>query len=401
MLVTTYNNKTLDLNLPSEFTDRNLLALPALLDPHVHFRTPGSEHKENWLTGSQTAIAGGYTTVFDMPNNTPAITNYELWSMKQEVIDKQLSEIDIPLNYYLYLGATPNNVDEIQKIKKAKNQKIIGVKLFMGASTGDLLVDKIEDQEKIFRACAENDLVLAVHAEDETIIQENKKSIKRENNVENHSLIRDRNAAIKAVSQAIQMAKKYGTKLYICHVSTKEEIELIRQAKIDGVKVYAEVTPHHLFLSEDDYECLGTLGQMNPPLRTKEDQTALWEAINDGTIDTIGTDHAPHTLEEKAKQYPNSPSGVPGLETTLPLLLNAHKEGKITLEKITDLTHFNIQKIFNIPETNDWTIVDLDLLKEVKIENLKTKCKWSPFAEMKLKGWPVATILNKKIYTII
>ncbi|HBU06988.1 MAG TPA: dihydroorotase [Candidatus Magasanikbacteria bacterium] len=391
MLIKTWNNQTLELDLPE--IKGNLLALPALIDPHVHFRTPGSEHKENWQTGAQAAMAGGYTTVFDMPNNSPSTISTLALEHKKKIIDKQLDEINIPLNYYLYLGATPNNYTEFAKCKN----EIIGVKLFMGASTGDLLVDKIEDQENIFKTCAELNLIVAVHAESEAVIKNNNVTMGQCNNVKDHSKIRSRDAAITAVSQAIKLAQKYNTKLYICHVSTKEEIELIKQAKLESIKIYAEVTPHHLFLSEDDYNHLGTLGQMNPPLRTKNDQKALWQAILDGTIDTIGTDHAPHTLEEKAKPYPNSPSGVPGLETTLPLLLNEFKNGKITLEKITELTHFNIQKIFNIPETNDLVIIDLDLEKEVTNENLKTKCGWSPFVGLSLRGWPIATILNQRV----
>lgn len=393
MLVQTYNHKTLDLDLPYEFKNRRLLALPALIDPHVHFRTPGHEHKENWVTGAEAAIAGGYTTVFDMPNNTPSNVSTLALEHKKKIIDKQLSGVNIPLNYYLYLGATPTNYTEFSKCKN----EIIGVKLFMGASTGDLLVDKIEDQENIFKTCAEQNLVLAIHAEDNLIIN-NLQSEFKNPKLKDHSKIRGREAAIEAVSQAIAMAKKYNTKLYILHLSTREEIKLVKQAKAEDVKVYAEVTPHHLFLNETDYEHLGTLGQMNPPLRTKDDQTALWQAILDGTIDTIGTDHAPHTLEEKAKPYPNSPSGVPGLETTLPLLLNEYNLGKISLEKIVELTHSNIQKIFNIPETDDLVITDLDLEKEVKNEDLKTKCGWSPFAGTTLHGWPIATILKNKIY---
>ncbi|MFZ2190389.1 MAG: dihydroorotase family protein [Candidatus Magasanikiibacteriota bacterium] len=395
MLISTFNKKTIELNLPQRFEGKNLCALPALIDPHVHFRTPGAEHKENWQTGAEAAIAGGYTTVFDMPNNTPVITDHQSLTEKKELINKQLTEANIPLNYYLYLGATPNNYAEFAKCKN----EIIGVKLFMGASTGDLLVDKIEDQEKIFQVCAENNLILAIHAESEKVITNLRFDIP-DPLITDHSKIRSREAAIEAVSQAISLAKKYNTKLYICHVSTIEEVEIIKQAKTEGVKVYAEVTPHHLFLSENDYNRLGTLGQMNPPLRTKDDQIALWEAILDGTIDTIGTDHAPHTLEEKIKPYPNSPSGVPGLETTLSLLLNEYNLGKISLEKIVELTHVNIQKIFNIPETNDLVIINLELKKEVKNENLKTKCGWSPFAGMKLQGWPVATILDKKTYLI-
>ena len=395
MQIKTYNNQTLELDLPAEFAGRNLIALPALIDPHVHLRTPGAEHKENWESGAQAALAGGVTCVFDMPNNTPTITNHETWNIKQIIINQQLEKIDIPLNYYLYIGATGDNGEEIKKIKSSKDQKIIGIKMFMGASTGNLLVADKEKQEKIFKLAAELDLVLAIHAEDEFEVQSQKSKIQSPT-IKDHSVIRSRKAALVAVKNAIEMAKKYETKLYICHVSTKEEIELIKQAKKGGIKVYAEVTPHHLYLSESDYNHLGTLGQMNPPLRTISDNTALWEAISDGTIDTIGTDHAPHTLEEKSRPYPESPSGVPGIETSLPLLLNAYNNGKISLEKIVELTRTNIEMIFNLTKNNDWTIIDLDLIKKVKNENLKTKCGWSPFAGMKLKGWPIITICNNK-----
>lgn len=395
MKIKTWNNQTLDFNLPSEFAGRNLVAIPALIDPHVHFRTPGAEHKENWETGAKAAIFGGVTTVFDMPNNSPSTTNEETLKNKKQTINKQLSNINIPLNYFLYIGATGNNNEEIKKIK----DQIIGIKMFMGSSTGNLLVDNKEKQEEIFKLAKELNLVLATHAEDEKSIKYKVESIKQPT-IKDHSIIRSREAAIVAVKSALEMAKKYGTKLYICHVSTKEEIELIKQAKKDNIKVFAEVTPHHLFLSVNDYNSLGTLGQMNPPLRTTADNEALWEAIFDGTIDTIGTDHAPHTLEEKYKTYPNSPSGIPGLETMLPLLLNAKNQGKITLEKIVELTRTNIEKIFNTPQNNDWTIVDLDLNKEVKNEDLKTKCGWSSFAGINLKGWPVATVLNDKIFIL-
>ena len=364
MKIKTWNNHFIEVDLPDSIPG-NLVALPALLDPHVHFRTPGAEHKENWLTGAQAAIAGGVTTVFDMPNNTPSITNIETLRNKKEIINKQLDEVKIPLNYRLYLGATSENLGEFEKCQN----DIIGVKMFMSASTGTLLVDKIEDQEKIFAECARLGLLLATHAVD-------------------------------CIPTALELAKKFNTKLYICHVSTKEEVDLIRQYKKQGVEVYAEVTPHHLFLNESIIEKLNTKAKMIPSLQTKEDCDALWQGIMDGTIDTIGTDHAPHTLEEKAKAYPNSPSGVPGIETYLPLLLNTYSQGKIALEKIVELTNSNIEKIFGLEKNNDWVIVDLDLERKVKNENLKTKCKWSPFVGWKLKGWPIATILNNKTFLI-
>ncbi len=408
MLVKTWDNKKIKCDLPEEFAELNLLALPALIDPHVHFRVPGGEHKEDWITGSAAALAGGVTTVFDMPNNSPSVTTLELLKQKKETVNKQLKKLGQKIRPYFYFGATPDNLDELEKV----TNKIIGVKMCMGASTGNLLVSEKNAQKKIFQKCAKLNLVLAVHAEDDEIIRANSPiviptkvgisvptvipSVAEESlNVKHHSQIRSRTAATKAVAQVIELAKKYGTKLYILHVSTAEELKIIKAAKSAGVKVFAEVTPHHLFLDESAYEKLGAKAQMNPPLRTTADCAALWQGIADGTIDTIGTDHAPHTLAEKSLPYPQSPSGVPGIETCLPLLLNAWNNGKITLEKITQLTHFNIQKIFNLPETNDWVIIDRQLIKIVKNENLKTKCGWSPFAGWKLKGWPIKIIFNQ------
>ena len=175
---------------------------------------------------------------------------------------------------------------------------------------------------------------------------------------------------------------------------------MVRQAKKDGIKVSLETTPHHLFLTEEDYKTLGTKAQMNPPLRTKADQKALWQGIADGTIDTIGTDHAPHTLEEKTKPYGEAPSGVPGIETHLPLLLNAHSKGKITLEKIVAVTHDNVEKLFGLPANDDIVLVDLNKKKEVRNVDLKTKCGWSPFAGRALQGWPIYTVLRGRVYKL-
>ncbi len=394
MKIKTYNNQTTKVDL--EYTGGNLVALPALIDPHVHFRVPGAEHKEDWITGSKAAIAGGVTTVFDMPNNQPSTIDEQKLHNKKRLIEEQLKESGIDLNYHLYFGASPDNLEEIRKVK----DEIAGIKMFMGASTGSLLVDKREDQEKIFKLAGELGLVVAVHAENNTEMEKRAKEIGETTLVHDHSKIRDREAAIKSTKEAIEMAENYNTTLYILHGSTKEEVELVREAKDRKLPVYLEVTPHHLFLTEDDYDQLGTKVQMNPPMRELDDLDALWDGILDGVVDTIGTDHAPHTLEEKSKPYGQAPSGVPGIETYLPLLLDAHNKGRISLEKIVELTRTNIEHIFNIPSNNDWTIVDLNLVREVKNENLKTKCGWSPFAGRNLKGWPVATVLNSKIYKL-
>lgn len=372
-----------------------MVSLPALVDPHVHFRVPGGEHKEDWQSGARAAIAGGVTTVLDMPNNSPATTTLELLRAKKKMIDEQLARAGIPLHYGLWFGATADNLEEIRKAK----DEIVGIKLFMGASTGNLLVDGKEEQKKIFALAAELGLIVAVHAESESKILNLKSKILNPT-VADHSKIRSPEAAAKAVVQAINFSKQYGTKLYILHVSTTSELELIRGAKQAGVKVFAEATPHHLFLNTDAYKTLGTKAKMNPPLRSPEDQVALWVGLLDGTIDCIGTDHAPHLLSEKSLPYPQSPSGVPGTETILPLLLNAYHEGKITLEKIVELTSVNARKIFKLPKTNDSVIIDLTLTKKVENKNLKTKCGWSPFDGWVLTGWPVATVLNGVTYTL-
>ena len=402
MLIPTYNGKNIEVEIELALGSKNLTALPALIDPHVHFRVPGSEYKEDWITGSAAALAGGVTTVIDMPNNNPPVIDYHSLMAKKKIINQQLqsppkagpplAETNQAINYFLYLGATSTNWTEFEKCKN----EVIGIKLFMGASTGNLLVDKLADQEKIFAEAARLDLLVAVHAEDDDEIKNQISKIKNPI-IADHSRIHFRLAAIKAVTQAITLSEKYGTRLYLCHVSTKDEIDIIKAAKARGVKVFCEVAPHHLFLNQSAYDILGTKAQMNPPLRTPEDQNALWQAISDGIVDTIGTDHAPHTLAEKAKIYPASPSGVPGIENYLALLLDAQNKGKITLEKIVELTHNNPQKIFHLPETNDWVVVDLNQEKTIRDADQKSKCGWSPYSGMKLKGWPIANLINNKL----
>jgi dihydroorotase len=373
-----------------------LTLLPALIDPHVHFRVPGAEHKEDWKTAAQAAIAGGVTTVFDMPNNMPSMINKERLEEKKHLIDQQLEEVGIPLRYYLYLGADQNSLDDIGKVAK----DIVGIKVYMGSSTGDLLMTDERALDRVFQIAAQQDLVVSVHAEDEKMIQENKIRWGSSRDPAVHSKIRDRKAAIKAVKHAISLAEKYNCRLAILHLSTKDELDLVREAKKNEILVYAEATPHHLFLTEADYKQWGTKVQMNPPLRTLDDQKALWHGIADGTIDMIGSDHAPHTLKEKAAPYGSAPSGVPGIETTLPLLLNAYHEKRISLEKIIALTRFNIMNIFELKHNSDVVLVDLELTKEVTDSKLKTKCGWSPFSGRKLKGWPVYTILKGQVFNV-
>ncbi len=376
-----------------------LTLLPGLIDPHVHFRTPGAEHKEDWMTAAAAAIAGGVTTVFDMPNNIPSICTRQRLHEKKKLIDQQLQKAKIPLRYGLYLGADEKHLNDMAH---AKNE-IVGLKIYMGSSTGDLLMKDPAALDLAFKIAAENGVLIAVHAEDEAMIEERQKEIlhppKGQCKAVLHSMIRSPLVAATAVSQAIDLAAKYGTRLYIAHVSTKEELDLIREAKKNNLQVFAEATPHHLFLNTDAYHRLDTCALVNPPLRENTD--ALWQAVQDGTIDTIGTDHAPHLLEEKRRIYGSAPSGFPSIELYLPLLLNAYHEKKITLEQIVRLTHTRPKEIFRIPSNNDAVLVDLNKKKMVDNERLKTKAKWSPYAGIILKGWPRYTILQGRVYDAV
>lgn len=374
----------------------SLISLPALIDPHVHFRVPGGEHKEDWETGAQAALYGGVTTVCDMPNNVPPCTTVEALEAKKRVIDTQLKRADIPLRYGLYLGADKDHLEEIPLAKG----KAIALKIFMGCSTGGLVIDSDVDLERAFRLAKEADLLVAVHAEDEAILAQKRKEFKGATDPAYHSKIRPKEAAIRATAKAIHLARATGARLYILHIGTAEEVALVRTAKQEGLPVFAETTTHHLFLSEEDYAAFGTFVQMNPPLRTQSDQTALWEGIADGTIDTIGTDHAPHTRAEKELPFGEAPSGIPGVETLLPLMLDAVNRGKLTLERLIELTHTNPQKIFGLPPHDDIVLVDME--KEIRVtdEMMHSKCGWTPYHGRVLKGWPEYVILDGRAYSV-
>lgn len=375
---------------------RGLTIFPGLIDPHVHFRVPGMDYKEDWQHAAKAALCGGYTTVFDMPNTLPPTISAENFSAKCKEIDAQLQSAHIPLRYELFFGADKNHFQEIEKVK----DKIIGIKVFMGCSTGNLVIDDDESLRQVFEIAARLNLLVAVHAEDEAILQQQKALITGQLDYKDHSRIRAPIAAQVAVAKAIDLTRKYGTKLYILHTSTKAEVELIKAAKLEGLPVFAEVTPHHLFLSTNDYSQLAGKAVVNPPLRDTHDTEVLWQAIAEGVIDTIGSDHAPHTMDEKSKPYGSCPSGMPGIETTLPLLLTAYHAGRLSLEKILDLTHFNPQQIFSLMPNQDIVLVDLNLEKTVEPRELRTKCAWSSFAGQKLRGWPVYTVCQGQVFRL-
>ena len=383
------------------FADQKYV-LPGLIDPHVHFRTPGWEYKEDWKTGSYSAAKGGITTVLDMPNTNPGTTTNTLVKEKHFLILSNNPVID----YRLYLGAAKDNLEEIKKTKAQ------GVKVYLGSSTGDLLMDDYGHLEKIIDA---SPVPVLVHAEDEACINRHLEQVKKEyENLENnpcvmeasaHSKIRHEECAVMCVEKVVDIVRRVKKPVYFCHVSTGGEIDILRSAKKEGLPVFVEATPHHLFLSTDAYGRLGAFAKVNPPLRAKNSVLSLWKGVFDGTVDTIGTDHAPHTIEEKEQCYKDAPSGMPGLETSLPLLLNAVNDGRLTLKKVVELTVVNSANIFGLFDKRgmdigtdaDIVIIDMNLEQTVSRDDLATKCQWSPFEGFKLKGWPVTTISRGKV----
>ncbi len=374
----------------------NKILLPGLIDAHVHFRVPGAEHKEDWHTGSRAAVAGGITTVIDMPNNKPSCTTQQLLDEKRIAAQR-----DSLCNFAFHFGASNDNLQALMKVEGA-----VSFKVFMGSSTGNLLVTDAGKLKQIFSVAKEREKVVAVHAEDETVIQENTKSARELgwDSAKYHSKIRSNEAEEKAIERALLLQKEIGNRLHICHVSTKEGLQLIKDAKAAGQAVTCEATPHHLFLDDSATEELGNFAKMNPSLKSKEDVAALWRGIADGTIDLIATDHAPHRKKEKEKPYWEAPSGVPGCETMLPLLLDAVNKEKISLQKVAELCCRNPAKLYGLNGKGemrkgvDADLVLIDLEKEITIKSgsLYTKCNWSPFSTWKLKGAVEKTFVGGK-----
>lgn len=396
------NGKIVELKKSKIPADREIdcvgkIVLPGLIDVHVHFRTPGSEHKEDWNSGSSAAVHGGVTTVLDMPNNLPSTTTAKLLEEKRKLVEKKSY-----CNYGFFIGASTSNFEELPN---AKN--IAGIKVYMGSSTGTLLVDKIDALQKIFSISKKLGKIVVVHAENEELIKQNISIFEHETSPEIHSKIRSNEVAASACKTALTLQKKVKNKLHIAHVSTAAEIKLISKAKKQNKNVSCEASPSHLFLNKtfSSEKKLGNFAKVNPPLREKKDVFALWKALKNGTIDCVATDHAPHLIEEKKQNYWDAPSGIPGIETMLPLLLNAVNEKKISLEKIVELTSKKQSELFNITGRGfidknfaaDLVIIDLKKTQKIENHNLFTKCKWSPFNGWKLRGKIESTIVNGKI----
>jgi len=369
------------------------IILPGLVDTHVHFREPGSEWKEDWLTGSRAAAKGGITFVMDMPNTEPTTTTIVRLLEKKKLAKKSV------VNFGLYAGITGDNTDQIENLSKHAD----AFKLYMAKTTG---VFKLNDNVLIMKAFDEvskTGKVVCVHAENHKMNERFLKMYKNKDDPLAYAKSRPRESEVMAINDAIGMAEQTKVKLHVCHVTTKGGLDLIKKAK--NVDVTCETCPHYLFMTQEDLRKKKSLAKMNPPLRTKEDQIALWKGIFNGTIDTITSDHAPHTLEEKYQDIWLAPAGVPGVETTLPLMLNAVNKKRIGLKKVIELMHdnpvkrFGLGKYGNVEAGNDTNLTVIDLKKKWKItrESLLTKCGWSPYEGWKGKGMPVMTIVNGNV----
>jgi len=371
------------------FEAKGLHVLPGVMDTQVHFREPGNAHKEDLETGSLAAILGGVTAVFEMPNTNPPTTT-------RAAIEDKLARAKgrMYCDHAFYAGATPQNIGALAELEKLPG--VCGIKAFLGSSTGTLLLAKSED---ILAALKAGTRRVAVHSEDEDRMIARKHLAER-GKPETHPVWRDTESARMSTERVLRLARQAGRRLHVLHVTTGDEIPLLADAKDIAT---AETTPQHLTLSAPEcYERIGTYAQMNPPIRDESHRLALWQAVREGVIDVIGSDHAPHTREEKDKTYPDTPSGMPGVQTLATILLDHVNKGNLTLERFIDLTASGPQRIFGIAGKGriargydaDFTIVDLGLTRTIENKWIASRCGWTPFDGMKTKGWPVATILR-------
>ena len=374
------------------FDADKLIVLPGCLDTQVHFREPGSIDTEDLHSGSRAAIVGGITGVFEMPNTNPPTSTKKEFQKKLDLAKNRMYS-----NYAFYFGATADNANELADLKNLKG--CCGIKLFAGSSTGNLLVADEKDIETVFKNSSK---VVAVHSEDEEILNKNKKLIK-DGDVHSHPIWRSEECAVSSTRRIVRIAERYNKKAHVLHITTKQEIDFLSQHKGN---ITFEITPQHLTIyAPDCYNKLGTYAQMNPPIRDKSHYDRLWYAVKNNYNDTIGSDHAPHLKVNKDKKYPNSPSGMPGVQTLMPVMLNHVNNGKLSLNQLITLVCENPVKIFGIKNKGyikkdfdaDFTIVDMNKTIEIKNEKIESKCKWSPFNGEKFLGTPVATIINGEV----
>ncbi len=369
---------------------RGLHVLPGVIDSQVHFREPGLEHKEDLATGTTAAVLGGVTAVLEMPNTRPSTVS------AADLADKLArARGRARCEHAFFIGGAAENLDELATLERLPG--CAGVKIFMGSSTGTLL---LPGDAQLRRALANGCRRVTVHAEDEDRLRERRSLLAGRSDVALHPVWRDEETALKATRRLLTLARAAGRRVHVLHVTTAEEIALLGERRELAT---VEVTPQHLTLEAPEcYERLGTLAQMNPPIRNARHRAGLWRGVEQGIVDCIGSDHAPHTLEEKAQPYPESPSGMPGVQTLLPILLDHVNAGRLTLERLVDLTSAGPARIHGIAGKGriaigydaDLTLVDLKARRTISNGWIASRCGWTPFDGMQVTGWPRATIVR-------
>lgn len=374
------------------FDASGLLAMPGVIDTQVHFREPGLEWKEDLETGSQAAVMGGVVAVFEMPNTNPNTIDVATFEDKLKRAHHRMH-----CDHAFYVGGTHENIHHLAELERLKG--CCGVKVFMGASTGSLLIADDAGVAAVLKAVNRR---ATFHSEDEYRLAE-RRPLAREGDWTSHDYVRDAESAIQSTHRLVRLAREAGKRIHVLHVTTAEEIDFLSKNK-DIATV--EITPQHLTLvAPEAYERLKGLAQMNPPIRNQYHVDGLWRGILQGVADVLGSDHAPHTLEEKSKPYPASPSGMPGVQTLLPVMLTHVNNGKLSLERLVDLTSAGAQRVFGVAGKGrmaegydaDITLVDMNHKRVLKHEDMRSRCGWTPFDGFEAHGWPKATIIRGKV----
>jgi dihydroorotase len=370
---------------------KGLTLLPGVIDTQVHFREPGLEHKEDLESGSRAAVMGGVTAVFEMPNTVPLTTSAERLADKVRRARNRMH-----CDFAFYVGGTRENIDDIARLEKLESAA--GIKVFMGSSTGDLLVDDEASLDRIIACISRR---AAFHAEDEARLKA-RMGERVLGDASSHPVWRDETTALIATQRLVRLAEKHGKRVHVLHISTAEEMAFLGAHK-DWASV--EVTPHHLTLvAPECYERLGTCAQMNPPIRDERHKAAIWQGISDGTVDVLGSDHAPHTREEKNHAYPGSHSGMTGVQTLVPIMLDHVNAGRLSLQRFIDLTSAGPQRLFGIRGKGriavgydaDLTVVDLRRRQTIENNWIASKPGWTPYHGVTVTGWPVGTLVRGK-----
>lgn len=365
-----------------------LHVLPGVVDSQVHFREPGMEHKEDLETGSRAAVLGGVTAVFEMPNTKPETTG------EAALVDKvRRARRRMHCDFAFWVGGTRDNARDVGELERLPGAA--GIKVFMGSSTGDLLVEDDEGVAAILRNTRRR---VAFHSEDEFRLRE-RLSERVPGDPASHPIWRDEVAALSCTRRLVRIARASRARIHVLHISTAEEIDFLVDHKDVAT---CEATPQHLTLTADDYARLGTLLQMNPPVRAARHREGVWKGVRQGIVDVLGSDHAPHTLEEKTKPYPSSPSGMPGVQTLVPIMLDHVNAGRLTIERFVDLTSHGPNRVFGIARKGriavgydaDFTVVDLKRVETITNAQAGSKAGWTPFDGKTVTGWPAGTIIR-------